>query len=114
MSDGEPPVNPDPMEQIAAAFANLGRAMTELAGSFRPVAENLARLARDPRVQAAIAADREPSRPGCHCLCRAVHRDDPGICEGVSLATVRISGMDVPMCAPCQAARAASKLSGQA
>jgi hypothetical protein len=114
MSDGEPPAGPEPMEQITAAFASLGRAMTELAESFRPVVEKLARLAQDPRVQAAIAADREPSRPGCHCLCWAVHRGDPGICEGVSLATVRISGMDVPMCAPCQAARAASKLSGQA
>ncbi len=38
----------------------------------------------------------------------------PAICEGASVSTVRVSGMDVPMCAPCQAARAASKLSRQA
>jgi hypothetical protein len=110
MSDSGPQVNPDPMEKIAAA---LTRAMTEIADGFRPVMETLAKMARDPRARAAFAADREPGRPGCHCLCGAVHRDDPGICDGEAAATVRILGMDVPMCAPCQAARAASKLSRQ-
>jgi hypothetical protein len=114
MSDSEPQGAPEFMAKLAAAWASFsGRAMTELAGAFRPVADGLAKAARDPRVQAAIAADREPGQPGCHCLCGAVHRQDPGICEGRSASTVRISGLDVPMCAPCQAARAASKLSGQ-
>jgi hypothetical protein len=107
MSD-EPPGDPEPAEKIVAAFASLAQAMTE---AFRPVVKTLTKIAQDPRIQAAIAADREPGRPGCHCLCAMVHRNDPGVCEGESAATVRISGMDVPMCAPCQAARAASKLS---
>jgi len=111
MSDSGPQVNPEPMKTIVAAFTSFTQAMKELAESFRPVAETLAKLAQDPRVQAAIAGDREPGRPGCHCLCGAVHRNDPGICDGESVATVQISGMNVPMCAPCQAARAASKLS---
>ena len=119
MSGSGPQGNPEPAEAMAAAFTSFTRAVKELAGSlrpvlaesFRPVAQTLAKIAADPRVQAAIAADREPGRTGCHCLCAAVHRDDPGICDGESVATVQISGMNVPMCAPCQAARAASKLS---
>jgi hypothetical protein len=114
MSDSGSQGNPEPAEAIAAAFTSFSRAMKELAESFRPVAEALAKIVQDPRVQGAIAADREPGRPGCHCLCAAVHRDDLGICDGESVAAVRISGMNVPMCAPCQAARAASKLSQQA
>jgi hypothetical protein len=111
VSASGPEDNPEPVEQIVVALTSLARALRE---GLRPVAEMLAEIARDARVQGAIAGDREPSRPGCHCLCSVVHRDDPGICAGESAATVRISGMDVPMCAPCQAARAASKLSGQA
>jgi hypothetical protein len=110
MSDGEPPVSAA-MEKIAAAVTRAG---AELAESFRAAAEALGKIAQDPRVQAAISADREPARAGCHCLCGAAHPDDPRACDGRSVTTVRMSGMDVPMCAPCQAARAASRLSGQA
>jgi hypothetical protein len=111
MSDSGPSDNPEPVEKIVAALASIAEAMTEI---FRPVTETLTKIVRDPRLLGAIAADRQPGRPACRCLCPSVHRDDPGICEGVSAATVRLSGQDVPMCAPCQAARAASKLSGQA
>jgi hypothetical protein len=108
MSDSTPPGRPDPLEQLAGA---LRSAMTEVADSFRAAAEALGKIAQDPRVQAAVAADRAPDRAACHCLCGVVHRDSPGICDGYSVGTVRLSAMDVPMCAPCQAARAASKLS---
>jgi len=121
MSDSVPPAGPDPVERILAAFTSVGRAMTEFAENLRPVAESLrpvveavAKIARDPRVQAAIAGDLGLDRRDCHCLCAEVHGDDPGSCEGTSVSAVRISGMDVPMRAPCQAARAASKLSGPA
>ena len=108
MSDSEPEVGQEPLEKMMAAFT---RAMTELGEGFRAAAEALEKIARDPRVQAGIAADRAPSNAGCHCLCESVHHDAAGICDGDSVSTVRSSGMDVPMCAPCQAARAASKLS---
>jgi hypothetical protein len=108
MSDSEPEVSQEPLEKMMAAFT---RAMTEIAEGFRAAAEALEKIARDPRIQAGIAADRAPSNAGCHCLCATVHQDAHGICDGDSVSTVRISGMDVPMCAPCQAARAASKLS---
>jgi hypothetical protein len=114
MSDSGPQDNPEPTEKIVAAFTSFGRAVAEVVESFRPVVRAMVKFAQDPRVQAAVAADREAGRSGCHCLCRVVHRDDPGICDGESATSVRISGMDVPMCAPCQAARAASKLSRQA
>lgn len=114
MSDGGPPVSPEPVEKIMAAFTSVGRAVTEFAESLRPVVETLVKFAQDPRLQAAIAGDRVPFLPDCCCLCAAVHRGDPGICEGESVSTVRVSGLEVPMCAPCQAARAASKLSRQA
>ena len=108
MSDSEPESSQEPIEKMVAAF---GRALTELGESFRAAAEALEKLAQDPRVRAGLAGERGPRREGCHCLCGTVHRDAPGICDGESVSTVRISGMDVPMCAPCQAARAASKLS---
>jgi hypothetical protein len=108
MSDSEPEVSQEPLEKMMAAFT---RAMTELGEGFRAAAEALEKIGLDPRIQAGIAADRAPSNAGCHCLCETVHQDAAGICDGDSVSTVRISGMDVPMCAPCQAARAASKLS---
>jgi hypothetical protein len=103
MSDSEPEVGQEPLDKMLAAFA---RAMTEVAEGIRAAAEILEKVARDPRVQAGIAADRAPSNAGCHCLCETVHQDAAGICDGDSVSTVRISGMDVPMCAPCQAGRA--------
>jgi hypothetical protein len=108
MSNSEPEVGQEPLDKMVAAFA---RAMTELAEGLRAAAEVLEKVARDPRVQSGIAGDRAPANAGCHCLCETVHRDAAGICDGDSVSTVRISNMDVPMCAPCQAARAASKLS---
>jgi len=111
MSDSEPEVSQEPLEKMMAAFT---RAMTELAEGLRAAAEALEKIARDPRILAGLAGDRAPSNAGCHCLCGSVHQDAPGICDGDSVSTVRISGMDVPMCAPCQAARAASKLSHSA
>jgi hypothetical protein len=111
MSDSEPEVGQEPLDKMLAAFA---RAMTEVAEGIRAAAEILEKVARDPRVQAGIAADRAPSNAGCHCLCETAHQDAAGICDGDSVSTVRISGMDVPMCAPCQAGRAASKLSHSA
>jgi len=110
MDDSGPQRDPGAAERIKEAFGALARAITEIAESFQPVLETVARIAQDPRVQAAIAADRDPARPGCQCLCAAVHGEEMGICDGESAGTVPISGMDVLMCAPCQAARAASKL----
>jgi hypothetical protein len=110
VSDSTPPGRPDPLEQLAAA---LRQGMTEIADSFRAAAEALGKIIQDPRVQAGVAADRAPGQPACHCLCGAAHRDAPRICDGYAVGTVRISILDVPMCAPCQAARAASKLSEQ-
>jgi hypothetical protein len=107
VSDSRPPDGPDPLDQLAAA---LRRGLAEVADSFRAAAEALGKIIQDPRVQAGVAADRSPDRAACHCLCVAVHRDTLGSCDGYSVGTVRISGLDVPMCAPCQAARAASKL----
>jgi len=108
MSDSTPPGGPDPIERVVTA---LSRAVNEVGESFRAAAEALGKLAQDPRVRAGVAADRATGQDACHCLCGAVHRDAPGICDGYAVGTVRISALDVPMCAPCQAARAASKLS---
>ena len=109
MSDNEPGGG-DPLQRMAAA---LTRALAEVADSFRAAAEALGKIAQDPRVRAGVAADRSPGRAACHCLCGAAHRDAPAICDGYAVGTVRISALDVPMCAPCQAARAAAKLSEQ-
>jgi hypothetical protein len=110
MSDSGRPDDTELTRKIVAAFTTMGRAVAEVAEAFRPAVETVSRFARDPRVQGACAAERHPK---CRCLCALEHRDDQGICEGESVGTVQISGMDVAMCAPCQAARAASKLSSQ-
>lgn len=97
------------LERIRAA---LDRAVDELAEGFGQMLDALARLAEDPRVRGALAAERPAGRP-CHCLCRAVHGNDPGICDGEAASAVAVGGLEVPMCAPCQAARAAERLAGQ-
>jgi hypothetical protein len=113
MSDSERPDETDLTKKIVAAFTTMGRAVAEVAEAFRPAVETVARFSRDPRVQSAFAADHKPGHGKCRCLCALEHRDDLGICEGESVGMVQISGMDVAMCAPCQAARAAAKLSSQ-
>jgi hypothetical protein len=113
MSDGERPDETELTRKIVAAFTTMGRAVAEVAEAFRPAVETVARFTRDPRVQSAFATERKAGHPKCRCLCALEHRDDLGICEGESVGMVQISGMEVAMCAPCQAARAASKLSGR-
>jgi hypothetical protein len=108
MSDSERQDGQETLDKMMAAFT---RAMNEFAEGIRAAAELLEKIARDPRILAGLAGDRAPSNAGCHCLCGSAHSDAVGVCDGDSVSTVRISGMDVPMCAPCQAARAASKLS---
>lgn len=104
---------PDPqglsLEQIRAA---VDRAVAGFTEGFGQLLDAVTRLAQDPRVRGALAAERPVSRP-CHCLCRAVHAADPGSCDGEAASTVTVGGLEVPMCAPCQAARAAERLAGQ-
>jgi hypothetical protein len=109
MSESGRPDDTELTRKIVGVFTTMGRAVAEVAEAFRPAVETVTKIARDPRVTGAFAAERHPK---CRCLCALEHRDDQGICEGESVGTVLISGMDVAMCAPCQAARAASKLSG--
>jgi hypothetical protein len=107
MTDPGPP-GPG-LEQIRAA---LDRAVSGFTEGFGQLLDALARLAEDPRVRGALAAERPVGRP-CHCLCRTVHAADPGICDGAAASMVTVGGLEVPMCAPCQAARAAERLAGQ-
>ena len=107
MSDDKPAGDPDTISKITEAFESILRAVAE---RVRPAIDVLVQIAQDPAFQSAVAADRQPAPPFCHCQCEVVHRDEPCACDGESAGSVRVSDMDVPMCAPCQAARAAAKL----
>jgi hypothetical protein len=107
MSDSKPLFDPEAVRKITVAFESFVRAVEECV---HPVIDALVQIAQDPAFRAALAADRQPGSPACHCRCEVVHRDEPCLCDGESAGSVRISDMNVPMCAPCQAARAAAKL----
>lgn len=107
----------DPCEfaaDVQRALAVVGdaaaRALSDLAALAQPVIEELARSGAMPAALAAIRMHEAllgtPFPSGCHCLCRFVHPDELGICDGEPVIAVRRppqTGGEVwaPTCAPC-------------
>lgn len=109
---------------IAGTLAELGRrvgqAMDEALVHLQPAVDAIAGAARRPEVRALIERmERLAARRPCLCLCARTHPDDRGICETFGAVITRpyssdlFGEFDVPMCAPCAAARAADEFSGQ-
>jgi hypothetical protein len=83
----------------------VGQFGTSIWEQVKPAVE---RVLADPAFLAAVEAPRVT--PGerasaCHCLCQAVHPDQPSICQvDAPVTSRRFVDVDVPLCAPCAAA----------
>ena len=106
--------NTELADTLAEVGRKLGQAVTDALERLRPAYDALADVANRPEVQAVnqwIAATLR--RRPCLCLCATAHPDDSGICEMLDAVITGRSSSDwmaaveVPLCAPCAAARAA-------
>jgi hypothetical protein len=101
-------------DTLAEAGRRVGQAMTDALERIQPVFDAIAEVANRPEVRAVIErAERAMRCRLCLCFCLRAHPADRGICEMLdAVITGRYSSdllgdADVPLCAPCAAARAA-------
>lgn len=108
--------------QLADTLAELGRrvgqAVTDAFERIRPAVDALAEAASSPEVRAVVErAEKALRRRPCLCFCSKTHPEDSGICEMLDAVTTGqyylgpLGDVEVPLCAPCAAARAADKFS---
>lgn len=98
-----------PAERVMRWWRETAQAASQFGASLweqvRPAVE---RVLADPAFLAAVEAPRvRPSERAlhCHCVCQAVHPDQPGICQvNDPVTTRRFVDVDVPLCAPCASA----------
>lgn len=99
-----------------ADFADAAiRGMSAWAEQNREPLAALAEMCADPRVQAAVEAERRRRALGlpraCHCLCGRAHPGAVNVCEADRPVTARryvteaLGTVDVPFCAPCASAQ---------
>jgi hypothetical protein len=109
--------------EFADALADVGRrvgqAMTDALERIRPTFDALAEVANRPEVRAVIErAEKAMRRRPCLCFCSRAHPADRGICEMFDAVITGqyssdlLGDVDVPLCAPCAAARAAHQFAG--
>ena len=101
-------------DTLAEAGRIVGQALTDALERMRPAFDALAEVANRPEVRAVIerAAKAMRRRP-CLCFCQRAHPADRGVCEVFDAVITGqyssdlLGDVDVPLCAPCAAARAA-------
>jgi hypothetical protein len=103
-------------DTLAEVGRRVGQAITDALEGIRPAFDALAELASRPEVRAVIdRAEKALRRRPCLCFCARAHPDDRGICELLDAVITGehssdlLGDISVPLCAPCAAARAASK-----
>lgn len=106
----------DLAETLAEFGRTLGQAITDALEQLRRGVDAVAELADRPEIRALIErTDRVVRRRPCLCLCARAHPNDHGICEILdAVITGRsrsdlLGDLDVPLCAPCAAARAVNE-----
>jgi len=104
---------------LAEAGRRVGQAVTDGLERIRPAFDAVAEVANRPEVRAAIErVEKAMRRRPCLCLCARAHPDDGAICEVFDAVTTGqyrsgwLGDVDVPLCAPCAAARAARHFAG--
>jgi len=113
-------VSEDKDTELADTLAEVGRrvgqAITDALQRIRPAIGALAEVANRPEVRAVIdRAEKAMAHRPCLCLCPRAHPADRGICEPFEavitgqLSSELLGDLDVPLCAPCAAARAADQ-----
>jgi hypothetical protein len=116
-------VREDRDTELADALAEVGRkvgqAITDALERIRPALDALADVASRPEVRAVFErAEKAMRRRPCLCFCSRAHPADRGICEAFDAVITGqyssdlLGDVDVPLCAPCAAARAARQFAG--
>ena len=106
-------------DTLAEVGRRVGQAVTDALERMRPAFDALADVANRPEVRAVIErAETVMRHRPCLCFCSRAHPADRGVCEVFdAVITGRYSSdllgdVDVPLCAPCAAARAAHEFAG--
>ena len=106
-------------DTLAEVGRRVGQAMTDALERVRSAFDALAEAASRPEVRAVIErAEKAMRRRPCLCFCSRAHPDDRGICELLGAVITGqyssdlLGDVDVPLCAPCAAARAAHEFAG--
>jgi hypothetical protein len=116
-------VGDDRDAQLADTLAEVGRrvgqAMADALDRMRPAIDALADVANRPEVRSVIErAEKIMRRRPCLCFCSRAHPADRGICEMFDAVITGphssdwLGDVDVPLCAPCAAARAVHRFAG--
>jgi hypothetical protein len=116
-------VDDDKDTELADTLAEVGRkvgqAMTDAFERIRPAFDAVAEAANRPEVRVVIErAEKAIRRRPCLCFCSRAHPADEAVCEPFG-AVIRgqcnsdwLGDIDVLLCAPCAAARAAHEFTG--
>ena len=103
-------------DALAAVGRRVGQAIASALERMRPAFDALADAADRPEVRAVFErAEKVMRRRPCLCFCSRAHPADRGICEVFDavitgqFSSDLLGDVDVPLCAPCAAARAARK-----
>jgi hypothetical protein len=113
----------DDRDQLADNFAEVGRrvgqALSDALERMRPALDAIAEVANRPEVRTVIErAEKVMRRRPCLCFCSRAHPADRGVCEVFDAVITApyssdwLGDVDVPLCAPCAAARAAHDFTG--
>jgi hypothetical protein len=101
-------------ETLAEVGRRVGQALADALERVRPAIDALTEVANRPEVRAVIdRAERAMRRRPCLCFCARTHPSDRGVCEVFDAVITApyssdwLGDVDVPLCAPCAAARAA-------
>ena len=111
--------NADLADTLAEVGRRVGQALTDAFERVRPALDALAEAASSPEVRAVVErAEKVIRRRPCLCFCSRAHPDDAGVCEmfdGVTTGQYILGPLgevELPLCAPCAAARAAHEFTG--
>jgi hypothetical protein len=101
-------------DTLAEAGRKLGQAISDALDRMRPAIEALEGMANRPEVRAMRErAEKLAQHRPCLCFCARAHPEDRGICEMFDAVITGqhrsefLGEVDIPLCAPCAAARAA-------
>jgi hypothetical protein len=103
-------------DTLAEVGRRVGQALTDALERVRPAFDALSEVAGRPEVQAVFErAEKALRRRPCLCFCSRAHPADRGVCEVFDAVITGqyssdwLGDIDVPLCAPCAAARAAQE-----
>jgi hypothetical protein len=106
----------DLADTLAEVGRRVGQALTDALERARPAFDALSEVASRPEVRAVFErAEKALRRRPCLCFCSRAHPADRGVCEVFDAVITGqyssdwLGDIDVPLCAPCAAARAAQE-----